>query len=132
MVFGLDSMEVLDISTRKLIVEGVANHASKQYEFSHFLPYSDLVPSQLPFEREYKFILPKPFSYDDVSINVSYSESKAEDQVETIFGIEDKVQIVLDLDPIPTPNPRSKWAQNVTEAARNMIGESSNMRRTRS
>ena len=42
-VFGLDSVEILDISTGKTIVKGVLNHASKAYEFSHFLPYSDLV-----------------------------------------------------------------------------------------
>ena len=70
MVFGPDSMEILDISTGKLIVKGVANHASKEYEFSHFMPYLGLVPSQIPFEREGKLILPKPFSYDNVSINV--------------------------------------------------------------
>ena len=29
---------------------------------------------QLQFKREGKFILPKPFAYDDVSINVSYLE----------------------------------------------------------
>ena len=63
-------MDISDISAGKLIVKGVANHASKAYEFSHFLPYSDLVQSQLPFEMEGKFIIPKPFSYDDVSINV--------------------------------------------------------------
>ena len=78
-IFGLDSMEISCISTGKLILKSVANHVSKAYEFSHFLPYSDQVPSQLPFEREGKFILPKPFAYDNVSINVSYSKSEAED-----------------------------------------------------
>ena len=47
--FGLDSVDIPDISTGKLIVKGVANHASKAYEFSHFLPYSDLVQSWFPF-----------------------------------------------------------------------------------
>ena len=70
-VFNPGSMEISDISTGKLIVKGVANHASKACEFSHFLPYLDLVQSQLPFKREGKFILPKPFTYDDASINVS-------------------------------------------------------------
>ena len=85
-------MEILDISIGKMIVKGVANHASKAYEFSHFLPYSDPVQSQLPFEREGKFILLKPFSYDNVSIDVSNLESEAEDQVESFFGIEDELQ----------------------------------------
>ena len=42
-VFGLGSVEVLDISTGKIRAKGVANHASKAYEFSQFFPYSDLV-----------------------------------------------------------------------------------------
>ena len=37
-VFGLDSVEISDISTGRIIAKGVANHASKAYEFSHFLP----------------------------------------------------------------------------------------------
>ena len=73
-VFGLDSVEISYISTRKMIARGVANHASKAYEFSHFLQYSNPVPFQLPFERKGKFILPKPFAYNNVSINVSDSE----------------------------------------------------------
>ena len=70
-VFGLDLVEILDISTRKIIVKGVSNHASKAYEFSHFFPYSDPVHSQLPSERGGKHILSTPFAYDNVSINVS-------------------------------------------------------------
>ena len=42
-VLGPDLVEISDISTEKLIEKGVANHASKAYEFSHFLPYSDPV-----------------------------------------------------------------------------------------
>ena len=74
-VFDPDLVEILDISTGNLIAKDGANHASKAYEFSHFLPYSDLVHSQLPFEREGKFILPKHFAYDNDSINVSNSKS---------------------------------------------------------
>ena len=44
-VFGPDSVEILDISTGNLIEKGVANHASKASEFSHFIPYSDPIPS---------------------------------------------------------------------------------------
>ena len=39
-VFGPDSVEISYISTQKIIVKSVANHASKAYEFSHFLQYS--------------------------------------------------------------------------------------------
>ena len=40
-----ESVEIIDISTRNIIAKGVANHASKEYEFSHFLPFSKLVHS---------------------------------------------------------------------------------------
>ena len=45
-VFGPDSVEISDISTRNIIAKGVANHSSKAYEFSHFLPYSTLLHYQ--------------------------------------------------------------------------------------
>ena len=95
-------------------------------------PYSNPVPSQLQFESEGKFILPKPFSYDNVSINVLNSKSKEEDQVELVYGSEDEVQSDPDLDLVPTPNPRTKWAQKVIKVVGNMTRDSSNMRRTRS
>ena len=38
-VFGPGSVEIPYISTGTIIAKGVANHASKAYEFSHFLPY---------------------------------------------------------------------------------------------
>ena len=34
--FGPDTIQISNISTSKLIAKGVANHASKEYEFSHF------------------------------------------------------------------------------------------------
>ena len=44
-VFDPDLADILDISTGKIIAEGFANHASKAYEFSHFLPYLDPMKS---------------------------------------------------------------------------------------
>ena len=38
-IFGPDSMEIIDISAGNIIVKGAANHASKAYEFSHFMPF---------------------------------------------------------------------------------------------
>ena len=107
-VFGLDSVEITDISTGKTIVKGVVNHASKAYELSYFRPCSDLVQSQIPFERGGKTILSTPFTYDNVSIGVSNLESKAEDPIESIYEIEDEVHSDPDLNPVPTPNPRPK------------------------
>ena len=49
-VFGPDSVEISVISIGKIIAKGVANHASKAYEFSHFLPYSAPAQSHLPFQ----------------------------------------------------------------------------------
>ena len=45
-IFGPDSMEITDISTGNIIAKGVANHASKAYEFSHIMPPSEPVHSQ--------------------------------------------------------------------------------------
>ena len=131
-VFDLDSAEISNISIGKMITKCVANHSSKAYEFSHFLTYSDLVQSLHPFKREGKLILPKPFTHDDVSIDVLDLEFKEEDQVESDLGIEDEVQIDPDPNPDPTPNPRTKWAQKVIEVARNMAEDSYEKRRTRS
>ena len=41
-----DSMDISNISTRNIIVKGVANHSSKAYIFSHILPYSSPVQYQ--------------------------------------------------------------------------------------
>ena len=35
--FDSDSVEITEKATGNLIVKGFANHASKEYEFSHFL-----------------------------------------------------------------------------------------------
>ena len=55
-IFDPDSVEIIDISTGNIIAKGVANHASKANEFSHFMPFSEPVHSQLPLEREGKNI----------------------------------------------------------------------------
>ena len=65
-VFGPDSMAISDISTGKIIAKGVANHASKAYEFSHFLPYSIPTQSHQPFEREGKNSLSSLFADNDM------------------------------------------------------------------
>ena len=112
-------------------MKGVANHASKEYEFSHLLSYSGLVQSQLPFERGGKTIIPTPFTYDNISISVSNLESEAECPVESIYEIEDEVHSDPNPNPVPTPNPRPKWADKFIEVAGNMTGDPSDMRRTR-
>ena len=125
-------MEISDNSTEKLIVKGIANHASKAYEFSHFFPYSNLVKSLQPFKKKGKFILPKPFSYDDVSTYVSDLKFEDEDQEDKGLDIENEAQVDPDQDPTLAPNPRTKWAPKFIEAAQNMDGDSSNKMRTMS
>ena len=44
-IFSLDEVDITKISSAKFIAKGVANHTSKVYMFSHFLPYSN--PSAL-------------------------------------------------------------------------------------
>ena len=61
-IFGPNSIEITDISTGNIIAKGVANHASKAYEFSHFMPFSEPVHSQLPLEREGKNISSTSFA----------------------------------------------------------------------
>ena len=45
-MFGPNSAEIIDISTGNIIVKGVSNHASKAYEFSDFMPFSEPMHSQ--------------------------------------------------------------------------------------
>ena len=37
-IFGPNWVEITDISTGSIIAKGTTNHASKAYEFSHFMP----------------------------------------------------------------------------------------------
>ena len=81
-IFSPDSVEITNISIGNIIVKGVANHASEAYEFSHFLPFSYLVHSQLPVEMGGKKILSTPFA-----VSTSISESEAE-LVVSVYEIE--------------------------------------------
>ena len=44
-IFGPDSVEITYISTGNIIAKGGENHASKAYEFSHFMPFYEPVHS---------------------------------------------------------------------------------------
>ena len=59
--FGPDSMEIKDISIGNIISKGAANHASRAYDFSHFMPFSEPMHSQQPLAREGKNISPTSF-----------------------------------------------------------------------
>ena len=61
-IFGPDSVEITYISTRNIIAKGAANHASKAYEFSHFMPFSEPMHSQQPLAREGKNISSTSFA----------------------------------------------------------------------
>ena len=130
-VFEPDTVEISDISTRKLISEGVTNHISKEYEFLCFFPYSDSFQDLQLIKREGKSILPKLFEYDDVSYDYSGPQFEDEDQVESDIDIKDEFNTSLDRDPISTSYPRPKWANKVFEVVGNMVGDSSRKRRTK-
>ena len=55
-IFGPELVEITDISTGNIIAKGATNHASKAYEFSHFMPFSEPMHSQQPLAREGKKI----------------------------------------------------------------------------
>ena len=38
-IFGPESVEIIDISIGNIVAKCVANHASKAYEFSHVMPF---------------------------------------------------------------------------------------------
>ena len=105
MIFGPDSVEITDISTWIIIAKGVANHASKAYEFSHFMPFSEPVHSQ----REGKNI-PSP------SLAVPTSIAKPVVSVHEI-----KIHSDSDLDSVPTSK----------QEARKMTGNPSDIQKTK-
>ena len=72
-------------------MKGIANHASKAYEFSHFMPFSEPVHSQQPLAREGKIISSTSFAAS-TSITVSLS----------VYEIE--IQGDSDLDQVPPSN----------------------------
>ena len=89
-IFGPDSVEITDISTGSIIEKGIANHASKAYEFSHFMPPSEPMHSQQPPAREGKII---------ASTSFSASTSIADPSI-SVYDIE--IQRDSDLDSVPT------------------------------
>ena len=92
-------MEIINISTGSIIAKGAANHASKAYDFSHFMPFSEPVHSQ----RKGKKI---PYPSFAVSTSIV-------DPAVSFYEIE--IQGDSDPDPVPTP----KWE------ARKMTGNPS-------
>ena len=95
-IFGLDLVEITYISIGNIIAKRVANHASKAYEFSHFMPFSEPVHSHMPLEREGKKI---------PSTSFGVSTSIAEPAV-SVYEIE--IQGDSDLDPVPTPKREAR------------------------
>ena len=98
-VFGPNSMAISYISTGKIIEKGVINHASRAYEFSHFLPYSAPTQSQQPFERGGINSLSSPFADNDMLSKISVSEVGEQDQHDI------DIEIVPEDDPDPNPTP---------------------------
>ena len=87
-IFGPNSMEITNISTGNIIVKGVANHASKAYDFSHFMPFSKPVYSQHPLSREGKNISSTYFavsnSIADLAISVYEIEIQGDSELDLV------------------------------------------------
>ena len=49
-LFGPDSIEIIKISNEDIVAKGIADHASKAYMFSHFMPFTIPASPQLPFK----------------------------------------------------------------------------------
>ena len=123
-------MEILYITTGKIVVKGVANHASNSYEFSHFLPYSAPTQCQKPFEREGKNSLSYPFADNDMLSKISFLED--EEQYRHDLDIKIIPQDDLDPYPPPIPNQNPKWPKNLIKAVGNGAGNIDDRRRMRS
>ena len=84
------------MSTGNIIVKGVANHSSKSYDFSHFMPFSEPVHSQQPLAREGKIISSTSF----------VASASITDPTVSIYEIE--IQGDSDPDPVPTSKLKSR------------------------
>ena len=113
-----------------IIEKGVANHASNEYEFSNFLPYSDPVQSQLSFEREGKNSLSSPFVDNYMLYKISVSEDEEQDQHDL------DIEIVPQDDPYPDPTPllnqKPKRVEKLIEEVGNDAGDPYDRRKIRS
>ena len=76
-VFGLDSIEIMEILPGKIIVKGIADYASKAYAFFDLMPYSNLVQTQLLFEADKGIKTPLlPIADTNLLSNISDSDSE--------------------------------------------------------
>ena len=121
-VFGPDSVEITDILTEKIIAKGVAIHASKAYAFSHFMPYSNPVQTQLPFEADKCIKTPlHKFANTYLLSNISDSYLE-EEEYQHDFDIYFTPQRYLDLDLASTTSQQPKWAQQLIKVVGDGVG----------
>ena len=99
-LFGPDSVEITNISTREIVVKGTADHASKAYYFSHFIPFSVPTSSQLPFKDDEGIKIPSlPIAVSVLNPDISDSDSEEES---SYFDPDIDIKTQRDLDPDPT------------------------------
>ena len=80
-LFGLDSVEIIKISTRDIVAKRITDHASKAYIFSHFIPFTVPPSPELPFEAyEGINIHSLPIADSVLFLDISDSDSKGEAQ----------------------------------------------------
>ena len=75
-LFGPDSVEIINISTGDIVEKGIVDHASRAYYFSHFMPFSVPASSQLPFKADECINIPSlPIAVSVLNPNSSDSDS---------------------------------------------------------
>ena len=129
-VFHPHLVDILDILNRNIIENHVANHASKAYKFSHFLPYSTPAQSQQSFERGGINSLSSPFVDSDMWSKIQVLEDEYQYLHDLDIDIVPQDDPYLDIAPIPNQN--TKWYERLIEAIGNEVGDPNDRRRMRS
>ena len=109
-VFRPDSVDIIEISNGNTIVKGIADHASKAYAFSHFMPYLDPVQPHLLFKADKGIKNPLvPNADTDLLSNISNSDSEEEEYLHDSY-IELIPQRDIDIYLASTSSQQPKWA----------------------
>ena len=104
-------------------MKGIADHASKAYDFSHIMLYPYPVQPQVLFEEDKGIKTPLlPIANTYLLSNISDSNlEEEEDQHDST--IELTPQRDIDLDPTSTSSQHPKWDQQLIEASRDGVGD---------
>ena len=125
-------MEITKISTGEIVAKGIADHASKAYIFSHFMPNTVPASSQLSFEADEGINIPSIH----IAVSVSNPDISDSDSEEESSQHDPYIELTpqRDLDPYPasTSFHHPKWTKQLIEATGDCVGDPYDKRRTRS